>query len=279
MRIKYYGTAAAEGWPALFCGCDACREAARRGGKNIRTRSQAAIDGKLLIDFPPDTYLHMLFYGLDLPSFSHCIVTHAHEDHLYPQDVAMRAHGFSAVVKPGRFTLHGPDAVCRVMGALPDWAKDGERIAWQEAFEYVPFEVEGYTVTPLLAAHGQFDAPARKCFIYDIEKDGERLLYGNDTAVFPEATWDFMRGRHYDLVSLDCTMLALGSGQTHMNIGDVLSVRDRLLSMGSADGGTVWVINHFSHNGGLLHEELEEIMRPEGFHVAWDGFEIGTGEK
>ena len=72
MKIQYLGTAAAEGWPALFCRCKACKEAARLGGKNLRTRSQAIIDDCLLVDFPPDTYLHMLRDGLTCRSSAMC---------------------------------------------------------------------------------------------------------------------------------------------------------------------------------------------------------------
>lgn len=43
MKITYLGTAAAEGFPAMFCNCEYCREAKKLGGKNIRTRSQAII--------------------------------------------------------------------------------------------------------------------------------------------------------------------------------------------------------------------------------------------
>ncbi len=64
MRIKYFGTAAAEGFPGLFCSCEACERARKAGGKNIRTRSQALIDRALLIDFPADTYMHVLHGGL-----------------------------------------------------------------------------------------------------------------------------------------------------------------------------------------------------------------------
>lgn len=60
MKIRYLGTAAAEGWPALFCSCPICTQARERGGKNLRTRTQAVLDGELLIDFPPDTYCHAL---------------------------------------------------------------------------------------------------------------------------------------------------------------------------------------------------------------------------
>ena len=44
MEFTYLGTAAAEGWPAVFCRCKYCLEAQRLGGKNIRTRSQAIIN-------------------------------------------------------------------------------------------------------------------------------------------------------------------------------------------------------------------------------------------
>jgi len=34
MKVKILGTAAAEGWPALFCRCPACQRARKLGGKN-----------------------------------------------------------------------------------------------------------------------------------------------------------------------------------------------------------------------------------------------------
>ena len=58
MKIQYLGTAAAEGYPALFCECENCTKAKQLGGKNIRSRSQALIDDKLLIDYNADTNLH-----------------------------------------------------------------------------------------------------------------------------------------------------------------------------------------------------------------------------
>lgn len=44
MKIKYLGTAAAEGVPAIFCRCEVCRKSKAAGGRNIRTRSQSIID-------------------------------------------------------------------------------------------------------------------------------------------------------------------------------------------------------------------------------------------
>jgi phosphoribosyl 1,2-cyclic phosphate phosphodiesterase len=59
-----------------------------------------------------------------------------------------------------------------------------------------------------------------------------------------------------------------------MTISQNLQVRERLLGMGSADANTIFVAAHFSHNGLLMHEEIEARFAPAGVHVAFDGFEI-----
>ncbi len=87
MKLKYLGTAAAEGIPGLFCNCRVCRNALSVRGREIKTRSQSLVDGKLLIDLPADTYMHVLNYGLDLREIHHCIITHNHSDHFYPNDL------------------------------------------------------------------------------------------------------------------------------------------------------------------------------------------------
>ncbi len=89
MKLQYLGTAAAEGFPSLYCVCDTCRRAWEAGGKNIRSRSQSVIDNKLLIDFPPDTYMHMLAHRLPLEKITNCIITHDHSDHFYVWDLEM----------------------------------------------------------------------------------------------------------------------------------------------------------------------------------------------
>lgn len=94
-EISVFRHGGRRGWPALFCTCDNCRRAAKAGGRNLRTRSQAAVDDKLLIDFPADTLAHMYYSGLDLPRIRDCIITHSHSDHLYPADLEMRLDGYA----------------------------------------------------------------------------------------------------------------------------------------------------------------------------------------
>ena len=74
MKFRYLGTAASEGWPALFCNCEYCLKAKKLGGKNLRTRSQAIVNDDMLIDFPGDTFAHMLATGMDFSKVRWCLV-------------------------------------------------------------------------------------------------------------------------------------------------------------------------------------------------------------
>ena len=76
MKLTYLGTAAAEGFPALFCNCKYCVEARRLGGKNIRTRSQSLVNDDLLIDLPADTYSHFLNNGIEGDRIKTLLITH-----------------------------------------------------------------------------------------------------------------------------------------------------------------------------------------------------------
>ncbi len=69
MKLTYLGTGAAEGVPSLFCQCDNCKQSRALGGRNIRSRSQALINGELLIDFPADTFWHFIKYNFDCEKY------------------------------------------------------------------------------------------------------------------------------------------------------------------------------------------------------------------
>ena len=82
MKLQFLGTAAAEGFPSLYCMCEACKEAMSKGGRNIRSRCQALLDDTILLDFGPDTYYHMIMYKVPLESIHHILITHNHFDHI-----------------------------------------------------------------------------------------------------------------------------------------------------------------------------------------------------
>lgn len=274
MKLKYYGTAAAEGVPALYCSCDVCKYSTKAGGKNIRTRSQALIDGRLLIDMPPDTLYHFQHLGLPLNDIEHVLITHKHPDHLHPPTLNVRCKGF---------VMHEIPPI-NIYGSMPsidlifdELRKSGvlERGHWN-LFELAPYksiEINGYTVTPYKANHAFETYP----YIYDISDGEKRMLYGHDTGTFLNETWEYIEKNkpHFNLVSLDCTMgIVSSSGHHHMNVDNCIQTKMRLIELGCADSSTVFVLHHFSHNGNVSYDDLLPIAEKEGFLVSYDGMEI-----
>ncbi|MDR0450468.1 MAG: hypothetical protein LBH26_04300 [Treponema sp.] len=238
----------------------------------MRTRSQAVLDGKILFDFPPDSYLHYLKGGADLPEIRHLFVTHSHMDHFFPAELALRRPLFIASSPVEKLHIYGN----RSVEALLEKAEENESGPRYNDFHYMapfkPVKAAGYTVTSLLARH----AEKEECLIYLVQHEGKALLYAHDTGVFPEATWDFLAasGIRFNLVSLDCTFMHHHDGGGHMGLPNNIEVKNRLSAIGAADKGTVFAVNHFSHNGGLNHEDLRQAAEKEGFITAFDGMEI-----
>lgn len=274
MKIKYYGTGAAEGIPALFCNCDVCRNALKVRGKEIKTRSQALVDDKILIDFPADTYMHVLYGGLDLKNIRTLIITHDHSDHIYERDFWCRLEGVAnnIVEKPLDVYLTRA-AYKRCAEYLNTDMKDTKRVVLHEITPFVPFEAEGYKIIPLAAKHAEKTDPV----IFIIEKGGKSLLYAHDTGTFPEKTSEFLSkyGGRFDFVSLDCTgTLKEYNGGGHMTLGADKETFDMLVGYGVCDKNTIVYVNHFSHNGGSTHDQLSVAAAKYGFAVAYDGLEV-----
>jgi len=276
MKIKYLGTAAAEGIPAVFCECETCRKAIELGGKNIRTRSQSIIDDKLLIDFPADSFIHSLNYGIKLSSIKYCLITHSHSDHLYPNEIYMRQTGIYAHLKertPITFysDQRGYDLIENVIKTdnIPQCD-----VVVKKVELYKPFMVDGYEVTALRATHSQTSSPV----VYLIRKEGKTIFYCHDTSEFNDETMEYLKTLDFtvDLISLDCTEGAKDTKYSgHLNIFRCDGMIKDLKEIGLLDSNTKIVLNHFSHNGGnVLYDDFVKIAADYGYSVSFDGMEI-----
>ena len=273
MKLRYLGTAAAEGIPALFCRCPICQNAHEKRGKEIKTRSQALVDDRLLIDFPPDTYMHMLNYGLDLPSIKHCIITHSHLDHLLVTDFWCRlpgiAHGIDEEPMHIYLTAAGYKKALDYHGENIDC----ERLKFHKIKAFEPFDVENYHITPIRANHDPLSDPV----IYLIESEGKTLLYANDTGILSDESVEYIKGLgvKIDFVSVDCTaMLLTGWRDGHLGLDTNQEFMDTLYKIGACDESTTVYVNHFSHNGLATHEELVVEATKLGYGVSYDGLEV-----
>jgi len=273
MKIQYLGTAAAEGWPALFCKCKACENARKLGGKNIRTRSQSIVDDKLLIDMPADTYFHALKYGIDFSGLQDVLITHSHEDHFYPLDIILKAPPYANSGTVKDIHIYGNSIIVKMLKEtmnLSGISNIADYITPIEVEPFVPFYAGEYKVTALLADH----IPNENCYIYMIEKDGKRLLYAHDTGVFPKKTWDYLTGIPFNAVSLDCTFVLEYNEKGHMGLPNAAESKEKMLREGCADFKTKFIINHFSHNGNRTHEQLSDCAEKLGFITAHDGMTV-----
>ncbi len=233
------------------------------------------MDGRLLIDFPADTYAHTVYGGLDLREIRACLITHSHSDHFYPADFEMRRPGFCTPTDDEKFIFYaGASAKEMTEAILEKYTGLDTRIAVREIQPFTPFETTGYTVTPLPANHDAGSTP----LIFLIERDGKALLYGNDTGFFHESVVSYLteQKKHIDLLSLDCTggLIPGSHANWHMNLITVREQIELLSACGVIDGETKRVITHFSHNGLATYDEMAATVAPDGIMVAYDGFTV-----
>ena len=255
MKIKYLGTGASEGIPSVFCNCPVCQEARVKKGKHIRTRSQAIIDGKLLVDFNADSYAHSIAYDIDFSKIAHVLITHTHQDHYYPGELLNRQIGL-ARPSMDTLTVYGSEDIKD--SAYKQWQALGkddvlERQNRLRFCFFKPYETKkigDYLITAIPATH-----TTAQPYIYAIEKDGKSLLYFNDSGYLSQEATAFLRERafQFDLVSYDCTWGAKDAGLddalgSHMGVPNNIIARNRFIENGNYKQNTTSVITHFSHN-------------------------------
>lgn len=272
MKLQFNGTAAAEGLPGVFCECQYCRKARELGGKNIRTRTSCLIGKELLIDFPPDTYMHALHGNLRLSEIRHIVVTHSHQDHFSPDDLCMICPPF-AYPKDGEvLRVYGNEKVHKKFKSA-----GCEADQYHGYLQFVPihlgvtFKAGDAEIVPLLADHGSCD---EICHIFIITLNEKHLLYGHDTGYFPEETWNTLKNYRLDAVILDCTCGELECDKGHMGISTNVKVKERLIEQKSADERTKFIITHYSHNCNPLYEEMNRLAEKNGFIATYDSMTV-----
>lgn len=271
MKIKYLGTAAYEGVPSPFCKCRVCEQSRKLGGRNMRSRSQALINGELLMDFNADTVWHFHKYGFDWENIGDCLITHSHCDHLYADDAEIASKPYSNEHRTLNF--YAPEEGYGLLKPICENSQGGSSVIKISAGQRFK-TTTGYNVLAMDADH---DANLH-CLIYSVERDGKRLLYAHDTGYFPEHVWEQLKNEGYfGLISLDCTGCLGLSGQwrkNHMTFGTNLEIIGRMKKEGIIDENTKVVINHFSHNGGQTYDEMAQQTKEYGVIISYDGMEV-----
>lgn len=278
MKIKFLGTAAAEGFPSIFCNCKYCQKARELKGKNIRTRHQTLIDDKLLIDLPADTYFHALSNELRLDKVKYLILTHSHSDHFYPEELEMKVVPYAHNQQSENLAIFGGKGTQKIFVETSNtFTVSGfqQKVIFNYIECYKPVEIgDGYRITSLPARH-EFGNDAR---IYIIEKDGKTTLYAHDTGILYDEIYEYIEKNniYFDFISLDCTNgeLLFPDESSHMGFNQIERVLKKLYEINAIDAKTIKYINHFSHNANPIQEVFEAIAKKYDLKVAFDGEEI-----
>ena len=267
MKLTYLGTAAAEGFPAVFCNCKYCVEARRLKGKNIRTRSQSIVNDDLLIDLPADTYHHFLTNDIDGYKIKYLLVTHSHQDHLYLDELKMRHSPYAHEMEAEKLDVYcGRGAYDKITANGPI-----ENVSVTLLEAYKTTVVGDYEITPLPARHYKGDG----AFIYLISANNKTVLYAHDTGYFYDEVIAYLKDNNIklDMISFDCTNidLPIPDDGSHMGLDNIERLTRVLVENGNITASTVKFINHFSHNANPTHHVLEKRVENMGLNVSYDG--------
>ncbi|MFP3903300.1 MAG: MBL fold metallo-hydrolase [Armatimonadota bacterium] len=274
MVLKLLGSAAAEGWPAPFCTCDACRRARQLQGRNIRRRTSYQFGNTIHIDWGPDSYYSMHSFGLDYSHLRHLLITHSHFDHWIPLELLWRREGFSAMSEDAHLLVWGNEAVQHRMekellpeldGGLADVQMDFRQL---QAFETI--DLHEAAATPLPANH----ADDEQAYIFLLKTPSSSVLVGHDTGWFVEEVWDFLSGQNVQYALIDCTYGTVDKSTGHMGGSYVIETATRLRETKALAADGTAIAQHFSHNCLSVHDELVDYFAPHDIEVAYDGMEL-----
>ena len=271
LSFKYLGTAAAEGWPGVFCNCKSCADAQAAGGKNLRLRSSALINGELLCDLSPDLATYKMRYNIDMQALKAIVITHTHADHFNPQILSYNYKSFSA--NPVNLNIYCSGFARQKLLNPTSYENPAatNNLNITEVKPFTTYNTEGdYKLTPLPANHS-----APESYVYIIEKDGIKVFYCTDTYILPPETMEYLQGQALNMVSFDATMGLRREGyKRHFSFYDIIDTQRQLINSGALTAQSVVVATHFSHFIALNHNEIEKFFRPYGICAAYDGMEL-----
>lgn len=246
--ILFLGTGAADGMSAKFPN--------NFDNRSLRRCASALIGGKILLDCGPHTQFALSIAGIDPLNITDIILTHLHDDHFSAEDV-----NSLLAANPNLRLWCCEDAVftvspnCEIVKMLP----------------FCEYKIGEFSVTGVPANHTQYPQHL------SIEKDGKKLFYGLDGAWFLGDTVEYMKNRKYDMFVFDATV---GNYVGDYRMGEhnsIPMIRLMCESMKTLDiicKSTTLVLSHMAMCLHKTHQETCEIVKTDGFTVAFDGMKI-----
>lgn len=287
MKLTFLGTGAGEGYPGIWCECPHCSYARSHGGKNIRSNSCAVIDEDLMLDCGPACFDNAVRFGVNLTRATKLLVTHPHEDHLYPWQLYWRKTDERNLSLPyadklhkggPRFTsipkldVYGTERTKNVLLSVGETLED-MRMRFHSIEAGVTIEADGYRITPIRGNHGPEPGFAHS---YVIEKEGRTMLYALDTGSFDADMEPVLKRFQYNLIVMEGTTGLNEQYGGHMCLENNIKWKKFFEENGCTAPDCRFVLTHMSPHWCPPHDWYESIAGAEGVLLAYDGFQIAV---
>jgi phosphoribosyl 1,2-cyclic phosphate phosphodiesterase len=239
----------------VACDCPVCRSTDPRDN---RTRSSIYVKSPeivFLVDTSPDLRAQVI--RENIMRVEAVVYTHEHADHIFGFDDLRRFCDENGGVMP----VYAPSDTLQRLQMTFDYAFDPKlKIrGYVHAEPHVidgPFQLGGWTLTPLPVPHGRFTTNG-----YLFEREGrKRLVYLSDCKSVPDAVKSLIR----DVPLLIIDGLRDAPHPTHLTVAEAIEVAREV-------GAGQTYLTHLTHEKSHA-QRLAEL--PEGITLAYDGLRL-----
>jgi len=263
MEIRLLGTGAADGIPALFDSSEVSCRARREGGKDVRTRSSALVDGHLKLDFPPDIWTQAQRFALQPFDWTGLIFTHSHDDHFARNELQYALFPFTAEFAMPWPIYANSVVIDRIHDRYPHWP-----LELHLTKSFCPFTHLDYTITPVRANH-KLDEDAHNLLI---QTGSQTLFYATDTGLPLAETMEFLEGWRVDGLVIECTEGFIPTEYYgHLDLTQCVAVVNHFRERGILKDGAPVVTTHHAASGGASFDQLVNALTPHQIQAGYDG--------
>ena len=253
MRIRFLGTGAAEGIPAIGCECANCARARQEGGRLARRRGAVlfSLPGyELLMDTPPD--IRELLDMNGVRTIDGIFITHEHADH---------SDGLEEFLYwPKSVDLFAEPRVYRRL-VREDWGKGlPDVVSYLAVHPGAAVRFNDFFFTPFQVQH---TVPCFGLAIYDGRR---RVAHVADSG---SRLSNFARCliSGADALIVDTPFFGPVDVKEHLSVEEAISLKAEL-------GVKRLLLTHIAHHN-RPHDDLEDyVSRIEGVTVAYDGLTV-----
>lgn len=259
MKLTFLGTGAADFGATLdttdrdrFC-------------DDIRRSSALLIDDTVLIDCGPHVRHAMEIAGKPQAQVAHLLITHTHDDHFRPAEIAALSQATG-----GRLHVYGSTAA---MNALPNGIDRAHRHPVAPGDSVALGDVRGTA----LAANHLGDFPDECPLHYLLESGNRKVLYATDGAWMCNRTAERLAHIGLDMWIVDCTVGDYtGDLRTfeHNSMPMLRLMEPGLRTRGTLRPDTRIVLTHLARTLHPSHAETVRIASQYGYEVAADGMTL-----